>query len=87
MASTWIFSFNRSWPSPALASGFVLTVWGVMLLGWLNSRFNSGAGLSEPESVAAPAIEGARSGHGVPGFVRMPRSPRQGRRGLRGGHC
>ena len=51
MASTWIFSFiNRSWPSPALASGFVLTVWGIMLLGWLNSRFNPGATPSEPEA-------------------------------------
>lgn len=51
MASTWIFSFiNRSWPSPALASGFVLTVWGIMLLGWLNSRFNPDAAPSEPES-------------------------------------
>jgi len=51
MASTWIFSFiNRNWPSPALASGFVLTVWGIMLLGWLNSRFNPGAAPSEPEA-------------------------------------
>jgi urea transporter len=56
MASTWIFSFiNRSWPSPALASGFVLTVWGIMLLGWLNSRFNPRTAPSEPEvPVAAP---------------------------------
>jgi urea transporter len=52
MASTWIFSFiNRSWPSPALASGFVLTVWGIMLLGWLNSRFNPRAEPGEPESL------------------------------------
>ncbi len=51
MASTWIFSFiNRNWPSPALASGFVLTVWGIMLLGWLNRRFNPGATPSEPEA-------------------------------------
>jgi len=56
MASTWIFSLiNRNWPSPALASGFVLTVWGIMLLGWLNSRFNPGTAPSEPEvPVAAP---------------------------------
>ncbi len=51
MASTWVFSFvNRHWPEPALASGFVLTVWLIMLLGWLNSRFNPGAAPSEPES-------------------------------------
>ena len=50
MASTWIFSFvNRNWPEPALASGFVLTVWVIMLLGWLNPRFNPGATPSEPE--------------------------------------
>ncbi len=50
MASTFIFSFvNRNWPSPALASGFVLTVWLTMLLGWLNPRFNPGAAPSEPE--------------------------------------
>jgi urea transporter len=49
MASTWIFSLiNRNWPSPALASGFVLTVWGIMLLGWLNSKFNPAAAPSEP---------------------------------------
>jgi len=50
MASTWIFSLiSRNWPSPALASGFVLCVWGIMLLGWLNSRFNPGTTPSEPE--------------------------------------
>jgi urea transporter len=56
MASTWIFSLiNRNWPSPALASGFVLTVWGIMLLGWLNSRFNRRTAPSEPEvPVATP---------------------------------
>jgi urea transporter len=57
MTSTWIFSFiNRTWPSPALASGFVLTVWGIMLLGWLNSRFRPDAAPSEPQApVAVPA--------------------------------
>jgi len=39
--ATWIFSYvGRSMPSPALASGFVLTVWLILLLGWLNPRFN-----------------------------------------------
>ena len=57
MTSTWIFSFiNRTWPSPALASGFVLTVWGIMLLGWLNSRFRPDPAPSEPPAkVAVPA--------------------------------
>ena len=51
MTSTWIFSFiNRTWPSPALASGFVLTVWGIMLLGWLNPRFRPEPAPSEPEA-------------------------------------
>ena len=61
MASTWIFSFiNRSWPSPALASGFVLTVWGIMLLGWLNSRFNPGSRAKRARvPVVAPEIKGA----------------------------
>ena len=50
MASTWIFSFiNSNWPAPALASGFVLIVWVIMLLGWLNPKFNPGAAPSEPE--------------------------------------
>ena len=55
ITSTWIFSFiNRNWPSPALASGFVLTVWAIMLLGWLNPRFNPGATPSEPELEPEP---------------------------------
>jgi urea transporter len=42
--STWIFSFvGRNLPAPALASGFVLTVWLIMLMGWLNPRFNTEA--------------------------------------------
>ncbi len=39
--ATWIFSYvGRNLPAPALASGFVLTVWLILLLGWLNPRFN-----------------------------------------------
>ena len=39
--ATWIFSYmNRSFPAPALASGFVLGVWAVMVLGWLNSQLS-----------------------------------------------
>ena len=42
--ATWIGSYvGRHWPAPALASGFVLTVWVILLLGWLNSRFNAPA--------------------------------------------
>jgi urea transporter len=61
ITATWIFSFiNRTWPSPALASGFVLTVWGIMLLGWLNSRFNPRAAPAEPEPpVVASEVKGA----------------------------
>jgi urea transporter len=40
--STWIFSYvSRNIPAPALASGFVFTVWLILLMGWLNPRFNS----------------------------------------------
>jgi urea transporter len=40
--ATWIFSYvGHNLPAPALASGFVLTVWLILLLGWLNSRFNA----------------------------------------------
>lgn len=40
IGATWIFSYLTSTaPFPALASGFVLVVWGIMLLGWLNGRF------------------------------------------------
>ncbi len=42
--ATWIFSYvGHNMPAPALASGFVLTVWLILLLGWLNPRFNSQA--------------------------------------------
>lgn len=41
LSATWIFSFvSRLGVAPALASGFVLTVWLIMLAGWLNGRFN-----------------------------------------------
>jgi len=39
--ATWIFSYvGRHVPAPALASGFVLTVWLIVFLGWLNPRFS-----------------------------------------------
>lgn len=40
VVATWIFSaINRNAPFPALASGFVLTIWGLLLLGTLNPWF------------------------------------------------
>lgn len=40
--ATWAFSFvSRHAPVPALASGFVLTVWAILLLGWLSPRFSA----------------------------------------------
>jgi len=42
LVSTWIFGYvGRHVPAPALASGFVLTVWVILLMGWLNPRFNA----------------------------------------------
>jgi urea transporter len=41
LVATWIFSYvGRQVPAPALASGFVLTVWVILLLGMFNPRFN-----------------------------------------------
>jgi urea transporter len=61
MASTWFFSFiNNNWPSPALASGFVLTVWLIMLLGWLNPKFNSAALADTPEVEPEPEAKAAQ---------------------------
>jgi len=38
--ATWFFSMvNRYWPMPALASGFVLSVWLIMLLSYFNPLF------------------------------------------------
>jgi urea transporter len=37
---TWLSSYvYRGFPAPMLASGFVLTIWAMLLLGWLNPRF------------------------------------------------
>jgi len=41
LSATWIFSFvSRLGMAPALASGFVLSVWLILLVGWCNGRFN-----------------------------------------------
>ena len=43
LLATWLASFVvRGFPAPVLASGFVLTVWLIIFLGWLNPRFNGG---------------------------------------------
>jgi urea transporter len=40
LVSTWIFSYvSLNAPFPALASGFVLAVWAIMLVGWINPWF------------------------------------------------
>jgi urea transporter len=50
LLGTWIFSFvTRNAPVPALASGFVLAVWAILLLGWINPRFVGQPAPSETE--------------------------------------
>lgn len=40
LMATWFASFVvHHVPAPVLASGFVLAIWGMLLLGWLNPRF------------------------------------------------
>lgn len=52
LGATWIFSFvSRLGVAPALASGFVLTVWIIMLMGWVNRRFNE-----TPAQVSASGV-------------------------------
>ncbi len=49
LVSTWIFSFiGRNGPVPALASGFVLTVWVILAMGWLNPRFQEHGATGSP---------------------------------------
>jgi hypothetical protein len=45
---------NVNYPSPALASGFVITVWVIIFLGWLNPKFNAAAPVGEPELESDP---------------------------------
>jgi hypothetical protein len=45
---------NVNWPSPALASGFVITVWLIIFLGWFNPIFNAAAPADEPELESEP---------------------------------
>jgi len=47
--ATWLASYvYRGVPVPVLASGFVLAIWAMLLLGWLNPRF--AAKPSEPQT-------------------------------------
>jgi len=74
--STWIFAFmNVNYPSPALASGFVITVWVIMFLGWFNPKFNPAAPPGEPELESEP--ESAAAQPPVPPLPgpRTPESP------------
>jgi urea transporter len=72
VVSTWIFAFmNVNWPSPALASGFVITVWVIIFLGWLNPRFNAAAPAGEPELESEPEPTATAPAPPVPG----PRTP------------
>ena len=51
--ATWLASYvYRGAPVPVLASGFVLAIWAMLLLGWLNPRFAGKP--SEPK--AEPAL-------------------------------
>lgn len=41
LLATWLASYvARGFPAPVLASGFVLAVWLILFLGWLNPRFS-----------------------------------------------
>jgi urea transporter len=49
LLATWLASYvYRGAPVPVLASGFVLAIWSILLLGWLNPRF--AAKPSEPKT-------------------------------------
>jgi urea transporter len=49
--ATWLFSFvNRSGYVPVLASGFVLAIWLILLLGWLNPWFAGKQSEPKPSS-------------------------------------
>lgn len=42
ISATWLASYvYRGMPAPVLASGFVLSIWVILLLAWANPRFNA----------------------------------------------
>jgi urea transporter len=42
ISATWLASYVfRGVPAPVLASGFVLSIWAILLLAWANPRFNA----------------------------------------------
>jgi urea transporter len=52
LLATWLASYVvRGFPAPVLASGFVLAIWAMLFLGWLNPRFAA----KPPEPKAASA--------------------------------
>jgi urea transporter len=51
LLATWLASYViRGFPAPVLASGFVLAIWAILFLGWLNPRF--AAKPSEPKTAS-----------------------------------
>jgi len=55
LVATWIFAFmNASWPAPALASGFVLSIWLVIFLAWLNKYYWAHKASAAEEVATAP---------------------------------
>lgn len=50
--ATWFLSYvARNVPEPFLASGFVLAIWFILVLGWLNSRFSAKPALNNPSAI------------------------------------
>jgi urea transporter len=48
--STWVFVvFVTTSQDPALASGYVVAIWAIMALGWLNSRFTNAESVSDSD--------------------------------------
>ena len=58
---TWLASYvYRGAPVPVLASGFVLAIWLMLLLGWLNPRFAQGRAKVEGGTGAAEQTTGLK---------------------------
>jgi len=57
--ATWLASYvYRGAPMPVLASGFVLAIWLMLLLGWLNPRFAQRRAKGEGGSAVAAQTTG-----------------------------
>ena len=74
IGGTWIFSYlTRTASFPALASGFVLIVWAIMLLGWLNARFYGKPAPEDNQATQAPRAASPRLDVRGPGGGGGPR--------------